>query len=213
MGALSLADFEDDLNIALGDREEAQAHLKRWVNFAYLDLCTGVDFEILDDEHDFNSAVATRSYTGPTTPLAIKIVFNVAQNMGLDFTPKEEYFRLDGSLTGTPELWTLHMGDIYVHPTPIAAEAFKAIYKKTPDLLSAPGDTTILQAGWDPAVSMLASYYGFMALGEEQRGVVWYNRAISYVNSRMSEDKIYMGQPGLMPAFERGNVSGLPNAG
>lgn len=212
MGFMALSDFRDELEVHFGERDIGEGPLNRWTNFAYLELCTGVDFEILDADHEFDTGSGDRDYTGPTTPLTIKLLRNTTQDEALTWAPKEEFFRLTWTKTGTPKRWTRHIDDILLWPTPTTIHAMIAVYKKTPTILALDADKTVLQAGWDQAISMLSTHYGYMSLGEEQRGVFWYNRAVNYINSRLTEGTFAGGQAGLMKSFD-GGVSGLPNSG
>ena len=213
MGLLTLVDFRDEIDVTFGERSLDTPHYDRWINFAYLDICTAVDFDILDAELSFNTADGTRNYNAPTTPyISIKHVRDTSSDYSLAWIPKEDFFRLTAADEGAPKRWTLHLDDIYLYPCPDGIYAVKAIYKQTPTILSEDGDVTVLQAGWDAAVTMLAVHYGYMALGEEQRAVVWYNRAISYIQSRMTEGGLQKGTPGLLPAFHAGGNYGAANA-
>lgn len=212
MGFMDLSDFRAELEVHFGERSLDPGTLDRWTNFGYLELCTGVDFEILDEDHGFNTANGDRDYTGPTTPLAIKLLRNTTQDESLTWTPKEEFFRLAWTKTGTPKRWTRHIDDILVWPTPTAIHAMIAVYKKTPTILSLDTDKTVLQDAWDRAISMLSTYHGYMSLGEEKRAAFWYNVAVNYINSRLTEGTFVGGQAGLMKSFE-GGMGGLPNSG
>ena len=58
------------------------------------------------------------------------------------------------------------------------------------------GQWTILPATWDAAIMFLAAHHGFMAVGEENRGTYWLNRAVSYASSRITDDMIERTEPG-----------------
>ena len=212
MGLLALSDFEDELEVTFGERNLSAGTLARWINFGYLELCTAVDFEGLDAEDTFNTAVGDDDYTAPTDPLVIKIVRNMTQDEPLTWTPKEDFMRLEKGTNDTPKRWTRHIDDILVWPTPIAIESILVVYKDEPAALSAASDETVLPAAWDMAVTYLATGHGYMTLGEEARAIVWYNKAISYINSRMTEGNLASGTAGLLAAFNAGAVDGVPNS-
>lgn len=212
MGLLKLLDFRDELDVTFGERNIESPTYNRWINFGYLDLCTSVDFDIFDDEVTVPTSNGVRSYTGPTSPfLFIKHIRDNTSEEGLSFIPKEDFFRLPISDTDAPKRWTLHQSKIWLYPTPNAAYSLKVIFKETPDPLEEDDDPTVLHAGWDAAVSMLSTHYGYMALGEENRGIAWYNRAVSYIQTRMTEGDIKRG-PGLLSAFNMGDRDGTPNS-
>jgi hypothetical protein len=212
MGFLTLLDFRDELDVTFGERNLQDPTYNRWINYGYLDLCTAIDFDILDLEQTFNTAIGVRSYVAPSDPfLLIKHVRDTTCDYSLTWIPKEEFFRLTAADEGTPKRWTLHLNKLWFYPVPDGIYSIIDIYKNTPSLLVEDDDVTVLQAGWDAAVSMLAVHYGYMAMGEEARGIAWYNRAIAYMQSRMTEGGMTRQVPGLLPSFHTGEVNGTIN--
>jgi len=211
MGLLTLVDFRDELDITFGERGIEEPTLNRWIHFAYLDLCSSVDFEILDEEDSFSTVSGTRAYNDPADEyMLIKHIRDTTSDFGLSWIPKEDFFRLTAADTGQPKRWTLHKDKIYFYPKPDAAYALKVIYKKVPDVLDE-ADVTVLPPQWDQAISMFAVHYGYMAMGEENRGIAWYNRAVSYIQTRMTEGDMMKG-PGLLSSFNMGDQYGVPNS-
>lgn len=211
MGALQLSEFRDQLEVTFGERGLSSTILNQWVNFGYLELVTGLDFEILDNEFTFNTAVGDRDYTGPTDPLVIKFLRNETQDETLTWVPKEEFFRLPSATNGTPKRWTRHLDEIFVYPKPTAIESMLAVYKDEPTELSNDTDVTVIPATWDQAIINLSTSHGYMVVGEENRAVVWYQKAVNYINSRMSEDNLSRGTAGLFRAFNLGESDGVLN--
>lgn len=197
MGLLTLPDFVDELELALGDVPGlSSGQTERWINFGYLELATGVDFEALDDDFTFPTVAAQQAYTGPSEPLAVKIVRNEDQDYNLDWTGKEDLLRRPTGTGGPPEVWTRHKEDILLWPVPLSVDSFRVVYKKTPAPLSGT-DATVLPAQWDLAVVMFAASYGYHSLAMADRAVAWFNRGVAYVNSRMTEQSIHEGTAGL----------------
>lgn len=213
MGLLKLLDFRDELDVTFGERNVDPIHYNRWINYAYFDLCTSVDFDVLDDELDITTVALTRSYDDPAGDyIIIKHVRDETNDYALTWLPKEDFFRLTAADNGEPKRWTLHKEKLWFYPNPDGAYSLLAIFKELPDALAEDGDPTVLHAGWDAAVSMLASHYGYMAMGEEARGIAWFNRAIAYIQSRMTDEGLQKNVPGLLPSFNVGGNDGLPNA-
>ena len=50
---------------------------------------------------------------------------------------------------------------------------------------------------WDPAIFLLAVHQGLLALGEEQRSAAFLGRAISYIQSKITETDMHMEASGL----------------
>lgn len=197
MGFLALTDFVDELTLMLGNPSGLTGgNLERWVNFGYLELASGVDFEALDEDFSFASVAGMQNYGGPVDPLAVKLVRNESQDYNLDWVGKEDLLRRPKGTSGAPEVWTRHKGDILLWPVPLGADTFNAIFKEAPATLTGT-DKTVLAAQWDQAVLMFAASFGYHALGVADRGVTWFNRGVAYVNSRMTEQAIHEGTAGL----------------
>ena len=84
------------------------------------------------------------------------------------------------------------------------------VHKEAPVILSSSGAKTVLADIWDPAVFLLAVHHGLLALGEEQRSASWLGRAISYIQSKVTEQDIQAVTPGLDPSLPIG-LSALQN--
>ena len=50
----------------------------------------------------------------------------------------------------------------------------------------ADGDVTILAGYVDVAIILLGTHYGLMGTGDDQRGITWLNRAMNYLQSRIT---------------------------
>jgi hypothetical protein len=213
MSGMKLEDFRASLNVTFGERNVDQPILDQWINYGYYDVCSAVDFDILDIEHAFSTVGATRSYDTPTEPyMIIKHVRDETSDFSLSFIPKEDFFRLAKADTGEPKRWTLHLDDIYLYPVPDSAYSMYAIVKNVPERLENDEDDSVLQPVWDVAIDMLATQYGYMSLGEENRALVWFNRAIMYIQTRMTDGGMYRDIPGLLSSFNAGERYGTPNA-
>lgn len=199
MGQLELQDFRSELDLVFGDRSftNENTFYDRWTNFGYLEIVTAIDFEELDEDHTINTSASTQNYAGPTDPIAVKMVRDDTNDRTLDWLDKVDLLRRPAATEGEPLYWTRHIDEIWLHPVPDGAYALNAIHKKTPALLSGDTDVTVLEAGWDQGIIYFAVSHGFMMLGEENRGVAWYNRGLAYAQSRMTEEKFQEGTVGL----------------
>lgn len=203
MGALDLSDFRGELDLIFGDRSitNEETIFNRWINFGYLEITGALDFEELEEHDDtITTSASDDEYGAPTDALAIKLIKDLTNDQTLEWVSKPDLFRRPVGGEGEPLYWTRHKGDIYLRPTPDGAYNLRIFYKKSPTLLSGNGDQTVLQDMWDQAIVYFSASHGFMMLGEEQRGVAWYNRGVRYSQSRMTEQKFQEGTIGLKMA-------------
>lgn len=187
MGILQLSQIRTEVDSAMGNRSGiVDARLNTWINLAYTDIASGIDFEELDGEFTIPTVASQFEYTGPTNPLAIQMVRDETNNRLLTWIPKNEYFRLDRSSTGTPLRWTRRGDDVMIWPPASGVVTLTVFYKITPTALALDTDTTILPAYVDNGLIFLATSYGLLAVNEDQRALVWLNRAINYLQSRLT---------------------------
>lgn len=190
MGLITLAQFRTDVQSALGDRGLVDATLDRWINLSYLDIGGAVEFEVLQEEDTAQSTVSgTVSVNVPTGAHKVKYVRNTTGNTLLEWVPKTEFYRRQQS-AGTPTAWTQHKALILLNPIPNAVLALRIGYRKSPTALSAVGDVTVIPDYWDAAIFLLAVHYGLLAKGEDNRAMVWLQRAASYIQSRITENDL-----------------------
>lgn len=210
----TLDNFRDDVQSAIGERGIANAKLNRFINDAYLDVCKGVDFEDLEKSDTSQTTVdGTEDYDVPTGSLVVKGVIDTTNDNLLEFITKYEFYRrrsTDASDEGEPTEWTRHIDKIKLHPVPDDAYALEILYKVVPTLLSADADTLAIPEVWDPVVLMLAIHYSFLSLGEEDRAMVYFQRAVAYIQSCITEadyfaetlslgvSKAFVNRPGFL---------------
>lgn len=188
MGVMTLADFQTDILSAMGNRGTGNPTLTRWINYAYFDIVSSVDFEANDEEDTTQStSIGSNSINIPASLLVIKLVRNTTGDNLLQWVPKNEYHRLSQAVTGSPVKWTRHKDKILLHPVPNAILATKIVYKKVPTKLSGNTDVTVIPEIWDVLIFILGTAYGFLTVGEEARSQAWLSRAAVYVQARMTE--------------------------
>lgn len=185
---MTLENFRTDLQSALGDRGIDNTRLDRWVNFGYVDLSGAISFEMLEFTDEQTTVSGDETLDVPANIMLVKILRDATNDRLLGWLPKNEYFRRSADASGQPTHWSRHGNDIVLHPVPDGAYDIHIMYQTFPDLLDDPADTTILPNTWDVAVHQLSVYHGLQSLGEEQRASLWYNRAVNYIQTRMTED-------------------------
>jgi hypothetical protein len=197
MGFMTLADFRTDLQSALGDRGFENPRLDRWVNFGYLDLAGAIGFESLERDVERATVIGNRSVAVPDNIMAVKVIRDKTNDRIVSWVPKTEYFRRSSASAGQPTHWTRHGEEILLHPVPDGVFAIDIFYHAMPDRLTGVGDTTALPDTWDVAIHLLSVYHALQAVGEEQRASSWWARAVSFIQTRLSEDLIQATSGGL----------------
>lgn len=188
MGILTLLQIRNEVKSSLGTRSGLlDARYNVWINLAYTDIASGIDFTELDGVLAIPTVVGQNNYTGPVNPLIVQMVRDDSNNNLLTWIPNSEYFRLDRSVAvAQPLRWTRRATEILLFPNPDAVHNLSAFFKITPTALAADVDMTILPPYVDNALILLGAAYGLLALNEDQRAIVWVNRAITYLSSRLT---------------------------
>lgn len=210
MGLMTLENFRADLQSALGDKGINNPRLDNWIHFANLDLAGSVNFEDLTVRTTLPTVIAQPYVAVPDNVLIVVLVRDITNDNLLGWLPKAEYYRRSQSTTGPPDNWTRDKDELLLHPVPDAIVDLLVITKGTPTKMAAPGDTTIYPDIWDPAILLLAAHHGLLALGEDQRSAAWLARAITYIQSRMTEDVLHADMAGLGASIPSG-LQGLMN--
>ena len=200
MGLITFTEFKADLESALGARSILDATLGRWVNYAYYDLAGSIDFEEFDADSTIPTVGGTPHITAPTNSQVIQLVKDTTNDALLGWIPKSEFYRRAVITTGAPRVWTRHGALIKLNPTPSGVVNLLVIYKTPPAVLTAAAVTTI-SAVWDQAIFFLSVHQGLLALGEEARATVWLQRAVTYIQTRMTEQDLHFVKEGLGPSL------------
>lgn len=216
MGVLTLLQIRDEVKSSMGNRPNIlDARYNVWINLAYTDVASGIDFTELDGSLVIPTVIGQNNYNGPVNPLIVQMLRDDTNNNLLGWIPGSEYFRLDRSVaTAKPKRWTRRALELLVWPNPNAIYSLTAYFKITPIALSGNADVTVLPSYVDNALIMLGAAYGLLAVGEDQRAALWVNRAISFLSSRLTEQdfSFLLGglthtQPTVTQAME-GSASG-----
>lgn len=188
MGVLTLLQLRTELDSSMGDRSNVTpARRDVWLNLAYTDIASGIDFTELDDDLAIPTVIGQNNYTGPVNPLIVNLLRDEDNDNLLTWVPNSEYFRLDRSVAqAVPARWTRRGDEILIFPNPDAVINLLAFFKQTPPPLVADGDVTILPPYVDNAILLLGIAYGLLAVGEDARAITWTNRAIAYLGSRLT---------------------------
>lgn len=197
MAYMLLSDFRTEVQSAIGDRGFTNSRLDRWINFGYLDLAGAIDFEELTDTAAFAGVIGQNNYPVPADARIVQLVINETDQRLLQFVDKSEFFRLERTVNAPPLKWTRVNDEILLNPTPDATDSFTIVYKKDPTRLINAADLIVLPDTWDAAVTILGTYHGLLAVGEEQRATQWFARAVNYIQSRITQEETFIRTPGL----------------
>ena len=209
MGVLTLLQIRTEVDSSMGNRTSVDdPRIDTWINLAYIDIASGIDFPELDGELVIPTVVGQNNYTGPVNPLVVDLVRDDTNENLLTWVPKNEYFRLNRSVNGDVKRWTRSGAEILVFPPPIAIVNLTAFFKITPVILVVDGDVTILPGYVDNALILLAPAYGLLATGEDERAIVWLNRAINFLQSRLTNQDLSFLLGGLSKTQPERTVSG-----
>lgn len=187
MGVLTFLEIRTEVDSSMGNKTSTpDPRIDTWINLAYTDVASGIDFPELDDELVIPTVIGQNNYAGPANALIVDLVRDDTNDNLLTWIPKNEYFRLNRSENGPVQRWYRTGTQILVWPPPNAIVSLTAFFKLTPAVLVADGDFTILPPYMDNALIFLGTSYGLLATGEDQRAIVWLNRAINFLQSRLT---------------------------
>ena len=209
MGVLTLIQIRTEVDSSMGNRTSVDdPRIDTWINLAYIDIASGIDFPELDGELVIPTVVGQNNYAGPVNPLVVDLVRDDTNENLLTWVPKNEYFRLNRSTNGPVKRWTRSATEILLFPPPSAIVSLTAFFKITPAILAVDGDVTILPGYVDNALILLAPAYGLLATGEDERAIVWLNRAINFLQSRLTNQDLSFLLGGLSKTQPERTVSG-----
>jgi hypothetical protein len=214
VGILTLLQIRTEVDSIMGNRTGVDdPRLDTWINLAYTDVATGIDFEDLDLEETIATVIGDFEYAGPVSTLGIQLVRDEDNDNLLIWVPKQDYYRLSRAANGVPRKWTRRGSDILISPPADAAYDLTVLHKAAPAALVADGDITILPPYVDNALIFLGAAYGFMAVNEDQRAVLWLNRAINFLSSRLTDQDFSFLLGGLAKTLPQETPGGDQNAG
>jgi len=197
MGYMTLDDYRTDVQSALGDRGFGNEKLDRWINYGYHDLAGSVDFEVLDDDETPATVAGTQTIDAPDNSMIVKLVRDTTSDNLLGWIPKAELFRRSTVTQGPPTSWTRHKDLIYLSPVPDAIYTLFVIFKTPPARFTVSTAVSVFPDIWDPAIFFLSVHHGLLAVGDEQRSAAWLSRAVTYIQTRMTEVDLHAEASGL----------------
>jgi hypothetical protein len=190
MGFMTLLDFRTEIDAVLGSRVFVTARLTTWVNLGYYDVTGAIDFHELDIRDSFDTSVSDYDYSLPSGMREVLALYDADAKYGIREVNIAEFNRQDRSVTGPPKTWARHGDLLYLYPTPIDVREIDVYGRIDPEPLSVDGDVTLLSGVWDAPILMFAISHGLLSLNEDARAVVWYNRGVAYMQTRVQAGKL-----------------------
>lgn len=216
MGYLTLENFMEDISMNLGGKTPGPTRLKRWFNYAYLNLASYQRFDELETTGSLTIVQGTTSYAKPTDFLGlIKIeIKDATTDPATRYVTLQKMKREFHELTdqAQPTHYKLRETNIIVWPEPDQTYTGYISYVFTPVRLAAASDVTIFAASWDVALVMLGTHHALLSLNRQEEADRWLGRFLGYVASRVKEIDVSADMPkgGLNVAWTREDISDLP---
>ena len=198
MGDRTITQFEADVKIGLGGRDDLDDYITRWVNTAYLTLTTKkripgmrrtIFFPELEVKDESQSWVdGSYRLSVPDGALIVRGIWDRTNDNKLKRFPSiREYWkktdRESTSSEGEPNKWIRHEGYLYTYPQSDNSYNATIYNRKRPTGLEADvQDVTEIGPEWDEAVYLLAMVQIHEKLGEFDRSEYKAKKFIEYVH-------------------------------
>lgn len=187
MGLMTLADFRDELTEVLGNRGIPAPRMNRWINFAKNEVESAVDLETSKVCRYFDTVVGQYRYQLAPGFLSVVSIQDETSDYSLVRTDSENLEMRQTPPDGSPKFWARRGRELIISPAPDGIYRIMAtLVLETPGL-ELDGDTTVHPAYWDNAIHLASVSYAYNALNEEQRGAIWHQRFVAYMQSRMMD--------------------------
>lgn len=206
MGYMSLLEFREELNMALGDfAQSSNKPLDRWINRAYIEVVSKIEYDGLLVEETFSSILGQADYTFPAagdTPLTerilgIKVLVDLTNKRRLLHVPTRNFMLYDPETQEIPKIYSRRGQIISLWPTPDAAANYKFIAILEPAKLSVGADITVIPAAWDHAILLLAERNGWQTLRRRDEAVLAHQSAMTYINQTLEDTEYEDGTPSI----------------
>ena len=180
MGNMTFTEFQAELLIHLGNRNNVETYKGEWINRAYLSLVSrkqifGVPmnfrFPGVETSTSTNTVDGTAYIAAPTDALVVTHVHDATSDKKLTNISWDEYIKKTGRATaaseGAPTDWVRYGANLYLHKTPDAVYAMTVYYRKRPTELTGSA-VTVLGAEWDEVILLLAAIQSHIRVNDLQ---------------------------------------------
>lgn len=188
MGVDTLADYRDLLNLALGDKGQANERLDRWINAAIEELFVMLDIEGRRVCAQTPTIAGQERYLLPTNCVATLVISDLTNKKRLTKLAIENYEKLDPTRTGRPKTYARVDRHLYIYPIPDGEYLMHMFYVKAPTHLSAAADVSELTSAYDRVIHLLATRNGMLDLGMDEKATVRYQTAMNVLRMIPTEE-------------------------
>lgn len=199
MGLMTLAEYRDDLAIALG-RELSPAKLDKWIHQSMYEFGYALKFHCLEATASFNTIEGQEAYT-PTADFRVMNehgmeVIAPANCLGRLISETRVSWRLHRSTEGStthscpPEYYHVYSNQFILRPVPGADYLIEYDYWKKVPKLNAPDDVSVFSEDWDDIIFTGALYRGYRSYGEFDRYKNVRNDFLALIRSRINEEDL-----------------------
>jgi len=194
MGLRTLAEFREDLSLAIGGRGPSNRWLDRRINAGYMDLATTILHAALRSTITLEAEEGVHDYLIGDV-IGISTVYH--DDRVLMYIDPSNAARIE-SVEGPPRMWTDVPGGFRVYPAPEDTMDLLVDYYSEPPPLVADDSTTVLEARWDHAIHLLAAHFAFLDLGITGEGSAsqeFLQRAHHYIQTRVKDHDVRTAPP------------------
>lgn len=202
MGVVSLSNFRAEVTMGL-NRDPGTIPVNRWVNFAYLSVASAVDVEVLYKRWTLSTSVGVFEYnntplvTAPLNYAATRSVWDTVDKKPLQWVPINDLLSYEFGTNGIADRWSLNGTKVVIQPPAAVSRSLEVVYRALPDIMTADADVTEIAPHWDFAIAMLATAHAFAIENEEERAVIWFQKAQNYIQTRITEQRAEESLGGL----------------
>lgn len=190
MGNYTLQQFRDRLQATLGNKGFSDLELDLWINAGYAEVHGAVQFDnAFPLLATVNILEGASEGSGMVNVASIDSVTIDEEGVVLIQTSVENILsrQKEGRQRGKPQYYARYGDTLLVYPVADKDYAIKVIGESSPAPLSNSTERTPFHSTWDNAVHMFAAAHAFFDLGEDERGLFWFERAVRYAGSRKTD--------------------------
>jgi len=223
---MTLSDIDSRVanNIDRDDIDSTQRLI--WINDAQRRICRSHNFSFMESESNTSLVASQRNYLLPASSgsnlrfkaeISLEIISSGNDRERLKRIFKQDAEKNDRYIstteTGTPKMYSIQKGQIYLYPMPNATLTMNLEYYGFLDDLEDDTDTNALVANYPEVLEALATSFGFRYIFEEERANYWEQKAQGQIQEMILEDisnKYGNIQEGMEPESGAG-ITPYPN--
>lgn len=190
----TLASLRGELIVSLGGRTDIDApRYDRWINLAYIDVCSSLDIETLFSGYSFVTTAAQPLYTLPPQVSSIKGISVVDAVRYPEFGGRPlkssdlSEYRAAKELTEEPRSYFRIGRLLVIYPTPDTGYTLSVDFRVRPDRLVNNTDSPIIPWEFHEAILLAARQKGFSGVFEFDKALAVQNEFVGLVRRKRDE--------------------------